>query len=307
MNRYVTVAIAAATLATGAGPGMADETQVGIISGPLGNPFYVSLAAGAKAGILAALPDADVKVLSYDNDLSKEFNLIDSLASGGAKLILLVAADPDAITPAIRRAQDQGVKVVGMDAAATAADANVVTDNRAGGALVCGYLAQKVGPTGKVAIINGPQVQGVIDRVAGCREALAAVPGIEIVADQQGDSSKDQGFSIMQTLITRSPDITGVFAISDPMAIGADLALRQLGASGVTVVGFDGSPEIVEALKADTGVGASAAQDPYGLGQKAAEVGVAMLKGTVPAERLIKAPTGLATREAVADYPGWRQ
>jgi ribose transport system substrate-binding protein len=297
----------AAALSLLAGPALAEPPKtIGIISGPLGNPFYVSLAAGAEAGAKAAAPGARITVTSYENDLNKEFNLVENFATTGADLIILVAADPDALTPVIRKAQAAGAKVVGMDAAASAADANVVTDNFAGGKLVCSYLGEKLGGKGNVALINGPQVQGVIDRIGGCKAALAAYPGIRIVADQQGDSSRDQGFSIMQTLITRSPDIAGVFAISDPMAIGADLALRQMGRQNVTVVGFDGSAEIVEALKSNTLVGASAAQDPYGLGQLAAEIGVGLIAGRTPEAKLVKAPTGLVNRENVATYPGWR-
>lgn len=284
----------------------ADLDSAGIITGPLGNPFYVSLAAGAEAGVKKINPDADVTVASYENDLNKEFDLIDNFVTQGKKLIILVAADPDGLTPAIKRAQAAGVTVVGMDAAANAADANVVTDNFQGGQVVCAYMGEKLSGKGNVVLINGPQVQGVIDRVNGCRSALERFPGIKVVADQQADSSREQGFAVMQTLMQRHPDINGVFAISDPMAIGADLAARQLKAEGMIIVGFDGSPEIVAALKANTMVMASASQDPYGLGFKAAEVGFDLLNGNKPAEARIKAPTGLVKRENVGDYGGWR-
>ncbi|MDX0016947.1 substrate-binding domain-containing protein [Sinorhizobium meliloti] len=300
-------AITAAALAAIAGhAAAADLDSAGIISGPLGNPFYVSLAAGAEAGVKKINPSADVTVASYENDLNKEFDLIDTFIAQGKKLIILVAADPDGLTPAIKRAQAAGVIVVGMDAAANAADANVVTDNFQGGQLVCQYMGDKLGGKGNVVLINGPQVQGVIDRVNGCKSSLEKFRGIKIVADQQADSSREQGFAVMQTLMQQNTDINGVFAISDPMAIGAALAAQQANAKGLTIVGFDGSPEIVATLKADTMVMASASQDPYGLGLKAAEIGFAILNGKKPAEARIKAPTGLVSRENVGDYAGWK-
>ena len=96
---------AAALVAIATHAAAADLDSAGIISGPLGNPFYVSLAAGAEAGIKKINPNADVTVASYENDLNKEFDLIDNFIAQGKKLIILVAADPDGLTPAIRRAQ----------------------------------------------------------------------------------------------------------------------------------------------------------------------------------------------------------
>ncbi|NGN44667.1 substrate-binding domain-containing protein [Mesorhizobium sp. CGMCC 1.15528] len=282
-----------------------DLTSVGIISGPLGNSFYQSLAAGAEAGVKKINPAAKATVTSYEGDLNKEFNLIDSFIAAGVDMIVMVGADPNAVTPVIKKAQNNGIVVVGMDAAANAADANVITDNRQGGEIVCAHLAEKIGGKGNVIIINGPQVQGVIDRVTGCKAALAAKPGIKIVADKEGDSSRDSGFSIMQTLLTQQADIAGVFAISDPMAIGADLAARQLGRDGIHIVGFDGSPEIVDALKKPTSVEASASQNPYALGEKAVQVGFDILNGKPPMEKLVKAPTGLVSRDNVSSYQGW--
>jgi len=283
-----------------------DFDKVGIISGPLGNSFYASLAAGAEAAVKELNPAAEATVASYENDLNKEFSLIDSFIAAGVNLIVMVAADPDAVTPAIEKARAAGIVVVGVDAAANAADANVVTDNHQGGVLVCQFLGEKLGGKGKVVLLNGPQVQGVLDRIAGCRESLAAFPEIEIIADEQGDGSRDDGFRIMQTMLTRFDQIDGVFAIDDPQAIGADLAAKQAGRSGITIVGFDGGPEIVEALKAETQVYGSASQDPWSLGYKAVEIGKAILDGAPPAEAKILAPTGLVTRDNVASYAGWK-
>lgn len=303
-NLGLTAAMAATLITSGAFAG--ELNSVGVIPGPLGNSFYTSLAAGAEAGVKDINPNAAVTVVSYENDLNKEFSLIESFVAAKVDMIVMVAADPDAVTPAIKKAQGAGIVVVGVDAAANAADANVVTDNHQGGVLACKYLAEKLEGTGNVALLNGPQVQGVLDRIAGCKESLAQFPGVEIVADEQGDGSRDEGFRIMQAFLTKFTDLDGVFSMNDPQAVGADLAAKQAGRSGLTIVGFDGGPEIIAALKEDTQVVASAAQDPWTLGFKAVQVGKGILDGNPPAEKKILAPTGLVTRENVAEYPGWR-
>jgi len=284
-----------------------DIKSVGIITGPLGNPFFISLAKGAEAGVKEINPNAEVSTSSYEFDLNRQFELIDSYVSAGKDMILMFSADPDAVTPAVKKAQKAGIVVVGMDSAANAADANVVTDNRIGGVLVCDYLAKQMGGKGDLVILNGPQATSVMARVEGCKESLAKYPAITIAADQQGDASRDQGFSIMQSLMTRLPEIDGVFAINDNMAIGAELAARQAGRSGVKIAGFDGSPDLVQALKTSKMIVGSASQDPYGLGMKAAQIGYDIMNGKPRPAQFVSQPSGLVHRENVDSYPGWRQ
>jgi ABC-type sugar transport system substrate-binding protein len=54
---------------------------------------------------------------------------------------------------------------------------------------------------------------------------------------------------VMTDLLTAFPKIDAVFAINDPAAIGSDLAARQAQRHDCFVVGVDGSPDAVSALK----------------------------------------------------------
>jgi ribose transport system substrate-binding protein len=164
-----------------------------------------------------------------------------------------------------------------------------------------------MGGKGDLVILNGPQATSVMARVEGCKESLAKYPAITIVADQQGDASRDQGFSSMQTLMTRFAEIDGVFAINDNMAIGAELAARQARRSGIKIAEFDGSPDLLQALKTSDMIIGSASQDPYALGMKAAQVSYDIMNGQLRPEQFISQPSGLVNRENVDKYPGWRQ
>ena len=133
---------------------------------------------------------------------------------------------------------------------AAGADATVQTDNVEAGRLSCAFLADRIGHKGNVIIENGPQVSAVIDRVTGCRKALAQDAGIKILsADQDGKGSRDGGLALMQGYLIRYPDLAGVFTINDPQAVGSDLAIRQLHRKGIVITSVDGAPDIVGALK----------------------------------------------------------
>jgi ribose transport system substrate-binding protein len=266
----------------------------------------VALAKGAEAKAKEINPDVKVNAASADYDLNKQFNQIDNFIAAGVDMILLNAADPKAIAPAVKRAQAAGVVVVAVDVAAAGVDATVQTNNVQAGQIACQYILDKLAGKGEVIIQNGPQVSAVIDRVIGCKEVLAKSPDIKILSDDQdAKGSREGGLNVMQGLLTRFPEIAGVFAVNDPMAIGADLAAKQLGRSEFVIVGVDGAPDAEAALKGNTLLQATAAQDPYFMAQKALEVGNAILNGQKPAEPVILLEPKLITRENVGEYKGW--
>jgi ribose transport system substrate-binding protein len=122
-------------------------------------------------------PKVKVLTASADYDLGKQFTEIDNFIAAGVDLILLNAADPNAIEPAIKRAQAAGIVVVAIDVAAKGADATVQTNNVQAGEIACQFIVDKLGGKGEVIIENGPQVSAVIDRVNGCKTVFNVTQG----------------------------------------------------------------------------------------------------------------------------------
>ncbi len=282
-------------------------TGVGITLGSLGNPYFVALAKGASVAAKAISPSVNVVSTSADYDLNKQFTQVDNFIASGVNLILINGVDPNAILPAIKRAQAAGIPVVAVDVKAAGADATVETDNVMAGRISCAFLAEKIGHKGNVIIENGPQVSAVIDRVTGCKDALSKDSAIKILsADQDGKGSRDGGLAVMQGYLIRYPDIAAVFAINDPQAIGSDLAARQLHRKGIVITSVDGAPDIVAALRDPlSSIAASASQDPYTMGQIAVREGAALLNGQKPAQEVTQMTPKLITRDNVSQYTGW--
>jgi ribose transport system substrate-binding protein len=307
MLKKLLLAGGALVLATGTASAAEELNSIGITLGSLGNPFFVALAQGAEAKAKEINPDVTVNTASADYDLNKQFTQIDNFIAAGVDMILLNAADPQAIAPAVKRAQAAGIVVVAVDVAAAGVDATVQTNNVQAGQIACEHIVEKLGDEGgKVIIQNGPQVSAVIDRVKGCKEVLAKNPNIEILSDDQdAKGSREGGLNIMQGHLTRYPEVDAVFTINDPQAVGSDLAAKQLGRSEFFITSVDGAPDIEAALKGNTLVVASASQDPYAMAQQAVEVGYEIMNGEKPEESMILMPSTLITRENVAEYKGW--
>lgn len=305
MLKKILLAGAAVALLTGAAAAK-ELKAVGLTVGSLGNPYFVALGKGVTDGAHEINPNAKVTIASADYDLNKQFTQIDNFISAGVDLILVNAADPRAIAPAIKRAQAAGIVVVAVDVAASGADATVQTNNVQAGEISCEYLADKIGKKGDVVIENGPQVSAVIDRVKGCEQVLKKYPDIKILSsDQDGKGSREGGMASMQGYLTRFPTINGLFAINDPQAIGSDLAAKQLNRTGIVITSVDGAPDIVNALKGNTQIQASASQDPYEMGKLGVKTGVDIMNGKKPADPMILMQSKLVTRDNVGQYQGW--
>lgn len=302
---------AAAVLAFGValqGAHAADKPlkSIGITVGSLGNPYFVTIVQGAEAKAKQINPAAKVTAVSADYDLNKQFTQIDNFISAHVDMILLNAADPKAIEPAVKKAEAAGIVVVAVDVTAAGADATVQTDNVKAGALSCEYIAKKLGGKGNVIIENGPQVSAVIDRVNGCKTVFSKSPGLKVLSDDQdGKGSREGGMNAMQGYLTRFPKIDAVFTINDPQALGSDLAAKQLHRSGIVISSVDGAPDIETALKSDTLIQASASQDPWKMAQTAVTVGYDLMNGRKPANALIQMTPQLITRDNVGSYKGW--
>jgi ribose transport system substrate-binding protein len=119
------------------------------------------------------------------------------------------------------------------------------------GALAADALIEALGgPNSKATIIELDGTTGsspAILRGGGFNGELATkAPGIKVVAEQTADFSRAKGQQVMATLIHQYPNIQGVFAHNDEMAIGAITALKAAGkhpGQDIKVVSIDGTKD----------------------------------------------------------------
>lgn len=213
----------------------------------LTHPFFQDLAAAMKAEAMKL--GMDVVVNAGEFDVARQKNQVSDFIVRRVDAIVLAPCDSKAIGTVIVEANKAGIPVFTADIAALAPGAKVVshvaTDNLAGGKLAAQAMTEALGGTGKVAIIDHPEVESVILRTRGFEEELKARGAqIEIVARLPGGGVQDKSFKAAEDILQAHPDVRGIFAINDMSALGAVAALEKAGRAGqVTVVGFDGQRE----------------------------------------------------------------
>lgn len=297
------LAISASALAANEAPPL----HIGLSVSDLGNPFFTELARGAEAEARRLWPGpVRLDMVSSAYDEGRQIQQIEQFTTTGVDLILLVATSADGLGTAIQHARDSGIPVLAIDVAARHADLSITTDNRQAGEIACAYLARQLGARGNIAIINGPPVASVIERVQGCQSTLAQSPQIRLLSSQRnGGGSRQGGLEVMTHLLTEFETIDAVFAINDPTALGAEQAARLSGRQFL-IVSVDGSPAIRERLQqGNSPIIASASQSPNAIARTAIREGIQRLQGKSASSGLLQLPSHIIDRETVKQAEEW--
>ena len=278
-------------------PGSSSSFTVGVSLLTRTHPFYQDLEAGLKESATAA--GYELLVTAGEFDVAKQKDQIQDFIVRKVNAIVVSPCDSKSIGTTIKAANDAGIPVFTVDIACLAEGVKIVThvasDNIEGGRLAAQAVAQAINGSGKVAIIDHPEVESVIQRVKGFEEEIANYPEITVVAKLSGHGVKDQAFRTAEDILQANSDLAAIFGINDDSALGALAAVEKAGKQGsVKIIGFDAVPEARAAIKAGK-IYADVIQKPREIGQKAIEaIKTYAAGGVVDAKTLI--PCALFTQ-----------
>jgi len=88
------------------------------------------------------------------------------------------------------------------------------------------------------------------ERWQGLQKVLSENPGVKLLQWESAKWDRTQAYNITRAMLVAHPNVDGVWAANDDMAMGAIQALKEANLAGkVKVVGCDGIPEIFDAIK----------------------------------------------------------
>lgn len=230
--------------------------------------------------------------LTYDGPtegkVEQQIPFIESWTLQRVDVIAVACNDPDAISPALKRARDKGVHVITYDADANAEKSgreffvNQATFEDIGRALV-DEMAAQAGADAKVAIVSSsPTAPNQNAWIAVMKRYMAEkYPKMQIVTIQYPEEDQGRAFSMTQDILKTYPDVKGVFGISSVAFPGAADAVRQAGKSGkVAVVGLSTPKSMREFVREGT-VKTVILWNPIDLGYLTVYVAKAVAEGTL--------------------------
>lgn len=249
---------------------------VGFSVSTLNNPFFVSLSEGAKAE--AEKQGVKLVVVDAGDDAAKQTNDIEDLISRNVSVLIVNPVDSDAVAPAVQNAVSKGIKAISVDRVVNGVevDCQIASDNAAGAKMATEYLVELIGEGAKAAELEGvPGASATIDRGAGFHDA--ADTALDVVASQTANFNRAEGMNVMENILQSCPEVKGVFAHNDEMALGAVEAVLASG-KDIKIVGFDATDDAVAAVKSGK-MAATVAQKPELMGETAVQTAMKLING----------------------------
>ncbi|WAH96340.1 D-ribose ABC transporter substrate-binding protein [Arthrobacter sp. MMS18-M83] len=241
----------AASGAGGAG-GAGGKVMTVIVNDPA-NPYWATEGNAAKAE--GEKLGYKVNVNAHKGDTKTESDLIDAAITNKSAAILLDPANADGSIGAVQKATSAGIPVILVNAEINKqglAKAQLVSNNAQGAALGAQEFVKAMGSKGTYVELKGaPSDNNAATRSNGFATVLSQYPDLKLLESQVANWDQKQGHDKMQSMLQAHPDIQGVLAGNDQMALGAIAALKEAGKlASVKVGGFDGAPDAVDAVKA---------------------------------------------------------
>ncbi|MFC7067690.1 sugar ABC transporter substrate-binding protein [Brucella rhizosphaerae] len=256
--------VAAATVASGlivapVASFAADKPVVGLVMKSLANEFFKNMLEGAQAhNKEKGTYELKAVGMQSETDIETQINAVENFITQGVNAIVIAPADSRALVPPLKRAVDAGIVVVNIDVeldAQAKKDAGlelafVGPDNRAGAKMSGDELAKVIGKGGKVVMLEGnPGADNAAQRKLGFDDA-AKEGGLEVLDSRTAHWETEEANSVFTNMLTAHPDIQGVMAANDSMALGVVKALDAAKRNDIKVVGFDNLPAIEPEIKA---------------------------------------------------------
>jgi D-xylose transport system substrate-binding protein len=245
-----------------------------------------------EAAMKAAIAAAGDTYISADAQSSAQKQLadIESLIAQHANALIVLAQDAAAVAPAVQKAIDEGIAVIGYDRLIENPNAFYITfDNREVGRMQArGVFTVK--PTGNYAFIKGSSTDpnadflfaGQMDVLKGAIDSGAIKNAGEAYTDGWLPANAQKN---MEQILTKNDNkIDAVVAANDGTAGGAIAALAAQGMAGaVPVSGQDGDHAALNRIALGTQT-VSVWKDARELGKKAAEIAGLLAGGKAMSE-----------------------
>lgn len=276
---------------------------IGFMNTNLSNEFQVAMLDAARV----KATELGITLVEQDGqgDASKQISQMEQLIAQKVDAIVFAPYDKDACAPAVDKAAAAGIPLVIVNSTVNnleKATTYVGSDDTVAGKMAMEALAEAIGKKGEIMIIRGPIGNSAeVGRTAGISEVLAALPEIQVVTDEPADWDREKAMKLTENKLSSHPNIVGVMAQNDEMALGAQKAIEAAGkADQIKIIGIDAIADALTAVESGKMM-ATVFQDAAGQANKALEVAVEAAKGaTLDKEYLIDFK--LITKENVAEF-----
>ena len=196
-------------------------------------------------------PEIDWMIATAETP-EKQIADIEAFMAKKVDALVILATESAPLTPVAEEAHNRGILIVNVDRGflKPVADIFIEGDNAAFGRKSAEFMVEKLGGKGKakgdIFILEGIPCTVNTARVNAAMAVFKTEPGIKIVGQQAANWNRQKALEVTETLLTKSPKVTAIWASDDDMALGAENALAEKGITGVWILGGAGMKDIVK-------------------------------------------------------------
>ena len=206
----------------------------------------------------AAQKGWDVYVEDGNLDPNVQVKQIEDAITKKVDAIAIQCMDPEALKAPLEDAVAAGIAVFTFNAPVNGDQviSHIGFDETQNGRNVAmwakDYIENELGGVAQVAILDLPiGVNTTVKRVEGFTEVMSEIPGVEIVAQQDGQADRNVCMGLAENMLTANPDIDLFFGINYETAAGAAAAIEAAGRTDIVSIAGGWGREMFEVLEND--------------------------------------------------------
>ena len=288
--------------------------KIGVLISSTSNEFWGTM----KTRYEEAAKDLGIEVEVFEadaeDDTQGQLDALNTMVTMDFDAIILSPIDGTNLIPGIVAANEAEIPVInlgpGVDGEALAdagghLDGKITVNFEEQGSTVANDMIARMEDGGKVAILSGLEGAGQsVGRTNGAKAVFESTEGIELAAVQACDWDTEKAYEATKDILTANPDLEGIFACNDNMALAAVQALQEMGNEDVMVYGVDYTSDAKAAIEEGTMMGSMTYSSA--IYTKAAEEMAMLISQGKIFEEPVYLPLTLVTQDNVADFEGWK-
>jgi ribose transport system substrate-binding protein len=220
------------------------------------NPILRGIRVGSETAA-AALGAQSVHFIPRSESPPEQLGLIEEVLRTKPDALVLAPFDPKAMLPGVSKLNAAGIPVTNVNERLAGGDvvAYVGTDDYQLALTTARYLIDAMGRKGNVVILEGPDnLPTSIARVQAFKDLIKQHPDVKLLASKPANYARAPAVDVMRSFLRLHPQIDGVLAANDPMAIGAVEAIKAANRKAL-VVGINASREVIDLVKSGDVIG----------------------------------------------------
>lgn len=295
-------------------PESGKNEKIGVLIISTSNEFWANMKTCYEAAAEDLGITVDVQGASAEDDKDGQLDALMTMADMDYDAIIVSPIDGTNLISGIVKCNENeipvinlgpGVDVEALEEAGGHLDGKITVNFEDQGKTVAEDMVSKLSDGGQVAILEGLAGAGQsVGRTKGATDVFESTDGIELVASQACDWDATKAYDATKDILQANPDLKGIFACNDVMALAATEALEAEGKDDVLVYGVDYTASAKEAIKEGTMTG-SMSYSSVIYTKAALMMGMKLAQGNT-IDDTIYLPLTLITGDNVDKMDGWK-